>query len=92
MNISPIHPGEHLAEFIEEYGITAYRLARAIHVQQTRISHIIHGQRAISADTAIRLGRYFGTSAHFWLNLQAQFDIAMAEPLIDDEIAVAAVG
>ena len=81
-----IHPGEHLAEYIEEFEITPYRLAQDIHVQQTRISQIIKGTRSISADTAIRLSRYFGTTPQFWLNLQNAYDLAKAEAEIHDAI------
>ena len=72
------HPGEHLAEFLEEYGISQYRLAKDIHVSPRRINEIVHGKRAISADTALRLGRYFGTSAQFWMNLQSGYDLTCA--------------
>ncbi len=75
---SPIHPGEHLAEFLEEYGISAYRLARDTHVPQDRISNIVKGKRAITADTALRLGRFFGVSPQFWLNLQTRYDLEVA--------------
>ncbi len=86
MIMNSTHPGEHLLEFVEEFQISRYRLARDIHVQQTRIEEIIKGRRAITADTAVRLGRYFGTSAGFWMNLQTRFDIAEAEKKITDEI------
>lgn len=72
-------PGEILAaEFLEPMGITQYRLARAIHVPQTRIAAIIKSGRTITADTALRLSRYFGTSVEFWLNLQSQYDADVA--------------
>ena len=83
--IRPIHPGEHLAEFLEELDITQYRLAKTIHVHQRRINEIVHGRRAITADTAVRLGRALGTSAAFWLNLQRRYDIRIAEDAIDIE-------
>ncbi|MDC9719824.1 MAG: HigA family addiction module antitoxin [Gammaproteobacteria bacterium] len=86
MNIVAIHPGEHLHEFVEEFEITRYRLAREIHVQQTRVNEIINGNRSITADTAVRLGRYFGTSALFWMNLQTQYDVAEAEKNITESI------
>jgi len=71
----PIHPGEILAsEFLEPLEVTQYRLAQDISVPPRRINEIVHGKRAISADTALRLGRYFGTTERFWLNLQARFD------------------
>ena len=74
--LAPIHPGEILvAEYLEPLGISQYRVARDISVPPRRINEIVHGTRAISADTALRLARYFGTSEHFWLNLQARFDL-----------------
>lgn len=71
-----IHPGEILAEeFLIPYNITAYKLAKDIEIPQTRISEIIKGNRSITADTALRLSKYFGNSAKFWLGLQDDFDI-----------------
>ena len=71
-----IHPGEILElEFLEPLNITPYRLSKDIGVSQTRISEILSFKRSITADTALRLSRYFGNSAQFWLNLQAQYDI-----------------
>ncbi|HCH32764.1 MAG TPA: addiction module antidote protein, HigA family [Oceanospirillaceae bacterium] len=86
MTIVAIHPGEHLREFVEEFEITRYRLASEIHVQQTRVNEIINGKRSITADTAVRLGRYFGTTAHFWMNLQTQYDVTEAEQNITESI------
>jgi addiction module HigA family antidote len=74
--LDPIHPGEVLLEeFLEPLGLSQYRLAHAISVPPRRINEIVHGNRAISADTALRLSRFFGTSAQFWLNLQARYDL-----------------
>jgi addiction module HigA family antidote len=74
----PISPGEILDnEFLQELGISQRKLARALRVPPTRISEIIRGKRAISADTAMRLGRYFGTSAELWLRVQAQWELAL---------------
>ena len=71
-----IHPGEVLLEeFLNPFGISAYKLAQDTRVPQTRISEIIHGKRTITADTAIRLSKYFGTSAEFWIGLQTDFDL-----------------
>ncbi len=76
----PIHPGEILLEeFLVPMGITQYRLAKDISVPQRRISEIVHGNRAVTADTALRLGRFFGMEAQFWLNLQARYDLVTAE-------------
>jgi addiction module HigA family antidote len=77
--IGPVHPGEHLAEYLEELDVSQYRLAKEIHVPQMRVSEIVRGRRAITADTALRFARFFGTSAQFWLNLQAQYDLETAE-------------
>lgn len=71
-----IHPGEVLRfEFLEPLGITPYRLSQDLNIPQTRVSQILKGNRRITADTALRLSKYFGTSAKFWLGLQADFDI-----------------
>ena len=76
--LNPIHPGEVLAtDFLEPLGLSQYRLARDISVSPRRINEIVHGTRAISADSALRLARYFGTSDRFWLNLQARYDLEM---------------
>ncbi len=79
----PIHPGEHLAEFIEELGVTQYRLAKTIGVPQVRISDIVHCRRAITADTALRIGRALGTTPDFWLNLQRMYDLDVARANTD---------
>ena len=74
-----IHPGEILqVDFLEPLNITPYRLSKDIGVTQTRISEILSGKRSITADTALRLSRYFGNSAQFWLNLQTQYDLRKA--------------
>ena len=78
-SLSNIHPGEILKlEFLEPLGITPYRLSVDIGVRQTRVGEILSGKRRISADTAIRLSRYFGNSAQFWLNLQTYYDLKEA--------------
>lgn len=75
-----IHPGEILKEeFLEPMNITAYRLAKETDIPQTRISEIIHGKRSITADTAIRFSKFFGTTAEFWLNLQNLYDLEEEE-------------
>jgi addiction module HigA family antidote len=74
--LTPIHPGEILLEeFLKPLGLSQYRIARDLSVPPRRINEIVHGKRGITADTALRLGRYFGTSARFWLNLQARYDL-----------------
>ena len=91
--LSPIHPGEVLLEdFIKPLGITQYRLAHDIGVTPIRISQIVRGERSITVDTAMRLARYFGTSAEVWLRLQVQYDLESAEttlgPRIQREVRV----
>jgi antitoxin HigA-1 len=71
-----IHPGEVLKEeFLDPMGISAYRLAKDISIPQTRVADIVHGRRRVTADTALRLGKYFGVSARFWLGLQDDYDL-----------------
>nr|WP_303771589.1 HigA family addiction module antitoxin [Actinomyces oris] len=85
--LAPVHPGEVLMEdFIEGFGITQNKLAVAIGVPPRRINEIVHGKRAVTADTALRLGKYFGVSAQFWLNLQTQYDLDMAEDRLSMQI------
>lgn len=81
-----IHPGEHLAEFLDEFGVSQYRLAKAIYVPARRINEIIHGKRRITADTALRLARYFGTTAEFWMNLQTHYDLQLTLHRLADEL------
>ena len=89
--LPPIHPGEILMdEFLEPMGISQYRLAKDISVPPRRINEIVHGKRSITADTALRLGRYFDMSPQFWLNLQTRYDLEMTEDFLagrlDDEV------
>ena len=86
--LSPIHPGEILLEdFLEPMGISQYRLAQDISVPPRRINEIVHGSRRISADTALRLARYFGTTERFWLNLQSKFDLEEQKDLLGNRLA-----
>ncbi len=86
--LAPVHPGEVLLEeFLEPLEISQYRLAKDIHVPARRINEIVHGTRAISADTALRLARYFGVSAQFWMNLQAHYDLEVEQDRVGDAIA-----
>jgi addiction module HigA family antidote len=74
--LAPVHPGEVLREdFLAPLGLTQYRLAKSLSVPPRRINEIVHGKRAITADTALRLARFFGTSERFWLNLQTGYDL-----------------
>jgi antitoxin HigA-1 len=84
---TPIHPGEHLAEELRELGISAAELSRQIDVPVNRITGIIHGQRGITADTALRLGHWFGTSPQFWMNLQQLYELRLAESEVGAKIA-----
>jgi addiction module HigA family antidote len=83
---APIHPGEHLAEELKELRISAAELARQIDVPVNRVTGIINGQRAITADTALRLGHWFGTSAEFWLNLQKLYELRLAREEVGDRV------
>jgi addiction module HigA family antidote len=85
--LSPIHPGEVLLEdFMKPLGLTQYALAKALRVQPLRISQIVRGQRAVTADTALRLARYFGTTPDVWLGLQAQYDLEVAQAKLSRRI------
>jgi addiction module HigA family antidote len=82
-NLPSIHPGEILLEeFLRPMGISQYRLAKDISVSPRRINEIVHGKRAITADTALRLGRFFGMSPQFWLNLQNRYDLEVTEDML----------
>ncbi len=80
---APVHPGEHLAEILEELGVSQYRLAKAIGVPPIRINDIVHGRRSITADTALRVGQALGMTPEFWLNLQRMYDLDLARASID---------
>ncbi len=98
----PIHPGETLREDLEALGMSAAELARRIDVPTNRITGILNGRRAITGDTALRLGRFFGTTGEFWLNLQKLYELRLAEkkngaaiarlPRLDAETALPAAG
>lgn len=85
---APIHPGEILkAEFLDELGLSAYALAKALAVPANRVTGIVNGDRSITADTALRLSRFFGTTPEFWLNLQTHYDLrTVATAVIDREV------
>ena len=85
--LAPIHPGEILMEeFLKPLAITQYKLAKDIHVPARRINEIVHGKRSITADTALRLSRYFNLSERFWLNLQARYDLEVEKDKLNDRI------
>ncbi len=86
--LTPVHPGQILrADFMEPLDLSQNQLSLDLHVPATRISDIINGKRGITAETAIRLGRYFGTTAQFWINLQAHYDLEIAEDASAEKIA-----
>jgi addiction module HigA family antidote len=94
--MKPIHPGEILMkEFLLPMEISQYRLAKDISVPARRINEIVHGKRSITADTALRLSRYFGMTEHFWMNLQARYDLEVEKDRLgsrlDDEVQAARV-
>jgi addiction module HigA family antidote len=85
--MTPVHPGEVLLEeFLEPLGVSQYRLAKDINVDPRRVNAIVHGKRAVTADTALRLSRYFGTSARFWLNLQTHYDLEKQKDELGDRL------
>jgi antitoxin HigA-1 len=84
--LPPIHPGEVLRDLLDEAGLTVNALALALRVPANRIGGIVKGQRGITGDTALRLARYFGTSAQVWINLQAKHDLAVAEDALSKRI------
>ncbi len=79
----PVHPGEHLAEILDELGISQYRLAKTIGTPPRRINEIVHGRRSITADTALRIGQALDMTPEFWLNLQALYDLDVARASAD---------
>ena len=79
----PIHPGEHLAEMLEELGVSQYRLAKTIGVPPVRINDIVHCRRGVTADTALRIGRALAMTPEFWLNLQRMYDLEVARATVD---------
>jgi antitoxin HigA-1 len=85
--MAPVHPGEILLEeFLGPLGVSQYQLAKEIGVPARRINEIVHGQRRVSADTALRLARYLGTSERFWLNLQSRYDLELEKDRIGDAL------
>ena len=86
MAIHAIHPGEHLAEELEELGMSAAELARRLDVPTNRVTEIVNGRRAITGDTALRLAHFFGTTAEFWLNLQSLYELRVAQKKVGKSI------
>jgi len=83
---TPIHPGEHLAVELDELGMSAAELARQIDVPVNRVTAIINGERGVTADTALRLGHWFGTTPEFWLNLQSLYELRLARQEVGDRV------
>lgn len=85
--LHPVHPGEILQEeFLGPMGISQYRLAKSISVPARRINEVVHGKRSITADTALRLSRFFGTSERFWMNLQTRYDLEVEKDRLGDRL------
>lgn len=84
--IAPVHPGVYLKELLEELRLSQYRLAHDIGVPAMRISHLAHRKRPVTAELALRLGRYFGQSPRYWLNLQSRYDMDMAEEELGERV------
>ncbi len=83
----PVHPGEILLEeFMKPMGLTQYRLAKAMHVYPRKINEILQGKRSVTADTALRLSRFFGTTAEVWMNLQAHYDLELARDEVEQQV------
>jgi addiction module HigA family antidote len=85
--IAPVHPGVYLKELLEEMELSQYRLAQDIAVPAMRISHIVHGKRPVTAELALRLGRYFGQSPRYWLNLQSRYDMDVTEDEVGERVS-----
>jgi addiction module HigA family antidote len=85
--ITPVHPGVYLKELLDELGISQYRLAKHLGVPAMRINHVVNGRRPVTAEFALRLGRYFGQNPRYWLNLQARYEMDLAEDALSEEIS-----
>jgi addiction module HigA family antidote len=84
--ISPVHPGVYLKELLGELTLSQYRLAKDIGVPAMRVSYVVNGKRPVTAELALRLGRYFGQSPRYWLNLQSRYDMDIAEDTLSDQV------
>jgi len=85
--ISPVHPGVYLKELLDELELSQYRLARELGVPAMRINHVVNGKRPVTAGLALRLGRYFGQSPRYWINLQSRYDMDVAEDALSEQVA-----
>jgi addiction module HigA family antidote len=84
--IAPVHPGVYLKELLDELELAQYQLAQALGVSPMRISHLVHGKRPVTAELALRLGRYFGQSPQYWVNLQSRYDMDVAEDTLGEQV------
>jgi antitoxin HigA-1 len=84
--IKPVHPGVYLKELLDELKLSQYRIARDLGIPAMRISHVVNGRRPITAELALRLGRYFGQSPRYWLNLQSRYDMDVAEDALSAQV------
>ena len=85
--ISPVHPGLYLKELLDELKLSQYRLARELGVPAMRINYIVNGKRPVTAELALRLGRYFGQNPRYWINLQSRYDMDIAEDALSEQVA-----
>jgi len=85
--ISPVHPGVYLKELLDELKLSQYRLARELGVPAMRINHVVNGKRPVTAELALRLGRYFGQNPRYWTNLQSRYDMDIAEDVLSKKVA-----
>lgn len=85
-SISPVHPGVYLKELMEELRLSQYRLARELGVPPMRINHVVNGKRPVTAELALRLGRYFGQNPRYWINLQSRYDMDIAEEALSERV------
>jgi addiction module HigA family antidote len=86
-HIAPVHPGFYLKELLEELKLSQYRLARELAIPAMRINLVVNGKRPVTAELALRLGRYFGQSPRYWMNLQARYDMDVTEEAMSDQVA-----
>ena len=84
--LAPVHPGEYLKELIDELNISQYRLAQGLGISTMRINFVIHGKRPVTAELALRLGRYFGQHPRYWINLQSRYDLDIAEDGLSERV------
>lgn len=85
-HIAPVHPGRYLKELLEELKISQYRLAQDLGVPAMRINHVVNGKRPVTAELALRLGRYFGQSPRYWMNLQSRYDMDITEDALSEQV------